>query len=94
VIPTVKITTTGIPNEAGPEAAKFTIDRGAETTEDITVFFTISGNAQQNIDYDIADVDDDGDVDVLSASVKDDKIALYETVTNSPPTDLQFEKPR
>ncbi len=53
---TVKITTTGIPNEASPEAAKFTIDRGAETTGDITVFFTISGNAQQNIDYDIQEI--------------------------------------
>ncbi|MDE5110875.1 MAG: cadherin domain-containing protein, partial [Trichodesmium sp. St7_bin2_1] len=35
-------------------------------------------------------VDGDGDVDVLSASVNDDKIALYETFTNSPPTDLQL----
>ena len=55
-MPTVKIITTGTPNEAASEAAKFIIDREADTAGDITVFFTISGTAQQNIDYDIQGV--------------------------------------
>lgn len=53
---TVQITKTGTPNETGAVAATFTIDRGTDTAGDITVFFTISGSAKQNIDYDIEGV--------------------------------------
>jgi hypothetical protein len=59
----------------------------------ITSEQTISTNADLARSVFAADVDGDGDVDVLSASRGDDKIALYETVsvTNSPPTDLQLD---
>ncbi|MDE5115918.1 MAG: DUF4347 domain-containing protein, partial [Trichodesmium sp. St2_bin2_1] len=83
MIPTVKITTTGIPNEAGPEAAKFTIDRGAETTGDITVFFTISGNAQQNIDYDIQEVHTiDGTVPTVTLNGKEGTVVIPDGQTS------------
>ncbi|MDE5083420.1 MAG: FG-GAP-like repeat-containing protein, partial [Trichodesmium sp. St18_bin1] len=55
-VPTVSINAAGTPTEAGATPGTFTIDRGADTAGDITVFFTISGNAQQNIDYDIQGV--------------------------------------
>ncbi len=47
----VSITATGTPTEAGATAATFTIDRGADTNGDITVFFDITGTAEYNIDY-------------------------------------------
>jgi hypothetical protein len=56
LVNTVSINATGTPTEAGATPGTFTIDRGADTAGDITVFFTISGNAQQNIDYDIQGV--------------------------------------
>ena len=52
-MPTVKMATAKTPNEASPKAAKFTIDRDAEKARDMAVFFTVSGNAQQKIDYHI-----------------------------------------
>ena len=55
-VPLVSINATGTPTEAGVTPGTFTIDRGVDTAGDITVFFTISGNAKQNIDYDIQGV--------------------------------------
>ncbi|NEQ38838.1 MAG: VCBS repeat-containing protein, partial [Okeania sp. SIO3I5] len=55
-IPRVSITGTGTPTEAGATPGTFTIDRGTDTNGNITVFFTISGTATQNIDYDIRGV--------------------------------------
>ena len=46
----------------------------------------ISTNAFQATDVFAADVDGDGDIDVLSASRADDKIAWYENDGGSPPT--------
>ena len=52
-MPTVKMATAKTPNEASPKAAKFTIDRDTEKARGMAVFFTVSGNAQQKIDYHI-----------------------------------------
>ena len=52
---TVQISKTGTPNETGAISAIFTISRD-NTSDNITVFFDISGTAQQNIDYDIQGV--------------------------------------
>ncbi|MDT9341471.1 FG-GAP-like repeat-containing protein [Trichodesmium erythraeum 21-75] len=55
-LPTVSINAAGTPTEAGSTPGTFTIDRGRDAAGDVTVFFTISGTAQQNIDYDIPGV--------------------------------------
>ncbi|MDE5099709.1 MAG: DUF4347 domain-containing protein, partial [Trichodesmium sp. St16_bin4-tuft] len=52
----VSINAAGTPAEAGAARGIFTIDRGEDTGGDLIVFFTISGTAQQNIDYDIQGV--------------------------------------
>ena len=48
---TVKMATADISNEAIPKAVKFTIGIDTETAGYLAAFFTVSGNAQQNIDY-------------------------------------------
>ncbi|MDT9341472.1 VCBS repeat-containing protein, partial [Trichodesmium erythraeum 21-75] len=55
-LPTIRgisVNATGRPAEARATPGTFTIDRNGNRTGDLTVFFTISGTAQQNIDYDI-----------------------------------------
>ena len=55
-MPTVQITQTGTPNETGAIPGTFTIDRGADTAGNITVFFDIAGTAAHSIDYILANV--------------------------------------
>ena len=65
--PTISINAKGTPTEAGATPGTFTIDRDQETAGNLTVFFTISGTAQQNIDYDIQGIHRiDGTVDTIT----------------------------
>ena len=50
-LPNVSINAAGTPQERGETTGTFTIDRGTDTAGDITVYFTVSGNATEGTDY-------------------------------------------